>query len=81
MTSDRRLRIALVRRGYSPSGGAEAYLKRLGQGIVERGHEAQLISTNEWPANDWPFGPITRTVLDLISWLMRSLSVLSLLYP
>jgi UDP-glucose:(heptosyl)LPS alpha-1,3-glucosyltransferase len=58
--SNGKLRIAFARRGYSPTGGAEAYLKRLGQGIVDLGHEAQLIVTNEWPASEWTFGPIHR---------------------
>ena len=52
--------IAFVRRGYSPTGGAEAYLKRLAHGVIEAGHEVQLIATNEWPEDQWPFGPITR---------------------
>jgi UDP-glucose:(heptosyl)LPS alpha-1,3-glucosyltransferase len=55
-----RLRLALVRRGYSPSGGAEAYLKRLARGVIEAGHKVQLIATNEWPEDQWPLGPITR---------------------
>lgn len=54
------LRIAFVRRGYSRSGGAEAYLKRLADGIVKAGHEAQLVATNEWPEEQWPFGAIKR---------------------
>src|SRR3954454_14879393 len=54
------LRIAFVRRGYSRSGGAEAYLKRVADGIVKAGHEVQLVTTNEWPAEDWPFGSIKR---------------------
>ncbi len=53
-------KIAFVRRGYSPSGGAEAYLKRLAHGIVDRGHETQLVTTDEWPTSEWSFGPITR---------------------
>src|SRR5437660_1664700 len=52
--SNDKLNIAFVRRGYSPSGGAEAYLKRLAQGIVDLGHEAQLVTTEEWPPNEWP---------------------------
>ena len=60
MADTEKLRIAFARRGYSPTGGAEAYLKRLGQGIVDLGHEAQLIVTNEWPASEWEFGPIHR---------------------
>jgi UDP-glucose:(heptosyl)LPS alpha-1,3-glucosyltransferase len=62
--SNRKLTIAFVRRGYSPSGGAEAYLKRLAQGIVELGHEAQLIATDDWPPDDWSFGSITRVKAD-----------------
>ncbi len=55
-----KLNIAFVRRGYSPSGGAEAYVKRLARGIVDLGHDAQLVATDEWPENEWPFGSITR---------------------
>src|SRR5437762_1065548 len=54
------LTIAFVRRGHSPSGGAEAYLKRLAHGVAGHGHEVQLIATNDWPAEEWPFGPIIR---------------------
>jgi UDP-glucose:(heptosyl)LPS alpha-1,3-glucosyltransferase len=50
--------VGFVRRGYSPSGGAEAYLKRLAQGIIDLGHEAELFTTSDWPANEWPFGSI-----------------------
>src|SRR5437868_8125856 len=57
--SNRKLKIVFVRRGYSPSGGAEAYLKRLAQGIVDLGHEAQLIASDDWPKNEWRFGSIT----------------------
>ena len=57
--SNRKLTIAFVRRGYSPSGGAENYLKRLAQGIVDLGHEARLLATEDWPTNKWPFGSIT----------------------
>jgi len=56
--SNGKLRIAFVRRGYSPSGGAEAYLKRLAQGIVDLGHEAQLVASADWPPDQWPFGSI-----------------------
>jgi len=58
MTS--KLSIGFVRRGYSQSGGAEAYLKRLARGVVQAGNEAQLITTEAWPQNEWPFGPIRR---------------------
>src|SRR6266581_8929567 len=60
MAVKQKLRIAFVRRGYSPSGGAEAYLKRLADGIVKAGHEVQLVATNEWPEDQWPFGSIKR---------------------
>ena len=58
MSVKQRLRIAFVRRGYSRSGGAEAYLKRLADGIVKTGHEVQLVATHEWPEDQWPFGSI-----------------------
>src|SRR5947207_14947599 len=54
----KRLRIGFVRRGYSPNGGAEAYLKRLARGVDEAAHDAQLITTGEWPQNEWPFGAV-----------------------
>jgi UDP-glucose:(heptosyl)LPS alpha-1,3-glucosyltransferase len=56
----RNLSIVFVRRGYSPTGGAEAYLKRLAGGVIEAGHDLQLVATNDWPAAEWPFGSITR---------------------
>ena len=58
--SNGKLRIAFVRRGYSPSGGAEVYLKRLAEGVVSRGHEAQLVATKDWPGDEWAFGAVTR---------------------
>src|SRR5207244_8620976 len=58
--SNGKLTVAFVRRGYSPSGGAEAYLKRLAQGIVDLGHEARLVASDDWPNNEWPSGLITR---------------------
>ena len=53
------LSIVFVRRGYSPTGGAEAYLKRLARGVIEAGHDVQLVATNDWPDGEWPFGSIT----------------------
>jgi UDP-glucose:(heptosyl)LPS alpha-1,3-glucosyltransferase len=55
----RNLSIVFVRRGYSPTGGAEAYLKRLARGVTKAGHDVQLVSTNDWPDVEWPFGLIT----------------------
>ena len=56
MPSDKRLTIAFVRRGYSQTGGAEAYLKRLARGVFDAGHDVQLITTSDWPQTEWPFG-------------------------
>ena len=55
-----RLSIVFVRRGYSRTGGAETYLKRLAGGVIEAGHDVRLVTTNDWPDADWPFGSITR---------------------
>src|ERR1043165_975248 len=54
------VKLAFARRGYSSTGGAEAYLKRLARGVVDAGHKVQLIATDEWPEEQWPFGPSTR---------------------
>ena len=54
------LTVVFVRRGYSPTGGAEAYLKRLARGIIEIGHDVQLVTTSDWPDAEWSFGSITR---------------------
>jgi UDP-glucose:(heptosyl)LPS alpha-1,3-glucosyltransferase len=56
----KRLRIVFIRRGYSPTGGAEAYLTRLAHGVIEAGHDVQLVATNDWPDAAWSFGSITR---------------------
>jgi UDP-glucose:(heptosyl)LPS alpha-1,3-glucosyltransferase len=60
MPPDKRLTIVFVRRGYSQTGGAEAYLKRLARGVLDAGHNAQLITTSDWPQNEWPFGILHR---------------------
>jgi len=57
---DNQITIGFVRRGYSATGGAEAYLQRLGRGIVDLGYEVCLITTREWPASAWPFDEITQ---------------------
>src|SRR5450432_3539322 len=55
-----RLTIGLVRRGHSETGGAEAYLKRLGRGLSRAGHETRLFTDASWPTNEWRWGAITR---------------------
>ena len=54
------LRIGFVRRGFSPSGGAEAYLQRLAQGITATGCEVELFTTIAWPESAWPGKTIHR---------------------
>src|SRR5881394_1727779 len=53
------LTIGFVRRGYS-SGGAEAYLKRLGAGVAATGRGVVLFTAGDWPAAEWSFGPIVQ---------------------
>jgi UDP-glucose:(heptosyl)LPS alpha-1,3-glucosyltransferase len=55
------VKIGLVRRGYSRTGGAESYLKRLGHALTEAGHQAILYSTSDWPQAEWPYGPLIRS--------------------
>jgi UDP-glucose:(heptosyl)LPS alpha-1,3-glucosyltransferase len=48
------MKIALVRRGYSRTGGAEAYLRRFAEAAVAAGHTIILFS-ERWPREEWPF--------------------------
>jgi len=43
------MKLGLVRRGYSATGGAEAYLLRLAAELARRGHELVLFSDVPWP--------------------------------
>ena len=43
------MKIGLVRRGHSPTGGAEAYLIRLGSALLALGHVPVLVTTADWP--------------------------------
>lgn len=53
------MKIGLVRRGYSGSGGAEHYLLRFAEGVREAGHEAVLFCSREWPARMWQGEAVT----------------------
>jgi UDP-glucose:(heptosyl)LPS alpha-1,3-glucosyltransferase len=48
------MKIGLVRRGYSRTGGAEAYLRRFAEAATEAGHAIVLFS-ERWPAEEWPY--------------------------
>lgn len=54
------MRIALARRGYSPTGGAENYLRRLAGGLAALGHTPVLVTTEDWPETSWPHPDILR---------------------
>jgi UDP-glucose:(heptosyl)LPS alpha-1,3-glucosyltransferase len=54
------MKVGLVRRGYSATGGAEAYLLRLASGLAGTGHEPILVASETWPEQAWPHGPILR---------------------
>jgi UDP-glucose:(heptosyl)LPS alpha-1,3-glucosyltransferase len=52
------MKIGLVRRGFSPTGGAEAYLRRFAQALVQNGDECLLFGSREWAGKEWPFGEL-----------------------
>ncbi|MEI8234522.1 MAG: glycosyltransferase family 4 protein [Verrucomicrobiota bacterium] len=54
------MHIGLVRRGYSATGGAEAYLKRFAQALRAGGHTYTLFTSADWPRADWPGERIER---------------------
>ncbi len=47
------MKIGLVRRGYSPTGGAERFLGRFAEGLRRLGHETVLFSDSAWPQRAW----------------------------
>ena len=47
------MKIGLVRRGYSSTGGAERFLLRFAEGLRGLGHEAVLFSDCAWPESAW----------------------------
>jgi UDP-glucose:(heptosyl)LPS alpha-1,3-glucosyltransferase len=54
------MKIGLVRRGFSATGGAEAYLRRFALAATQAGHQCVLFATDDWPAEAWrpsPEGP------------------------
>lgn len=54
------MKIGLVRRGFSRTGGAESYLKRFGRALADSGHRATLYSTQDWPQAEWLYGSLVR---------------------
>lgn len=48
------MKIGLVRRGYSRTGGAETYLRRFADAAVAAGHEVVLYA-EQWPRAEWPW--------------------------
>lgn len=47
------MKIGLVRRGYSGSGGAESYARRFAEAAREAGHECIIFGSREWERADW----------------------------
>ena len=47
------MKIGLVRRGYSQTGGAEAYLRRFADAASAAGHSCVLFAGGEWPEAAW----------------------------
>lgn len=47
------MRIGLVRRGHSATGGAERYLLRFAEGLRLAGHVPLLFTDQPWPADVW----------------------------
>lgn len=54
------MKIGLVRRGFSATGGAEAYLLRLARGLIQVGQEPVLITSLDWPEGRWPNDAVVR---------------------
>ena len=48
------MKLGLVRRGFSGTGGAEAYLRRFAAAAQAAGHESVLFASGQWPEDAWP---------------------------
>lgn len=48
------MKIGFVRRGFSGTGGAESYLRRLAYATTMAGHEGVILASREWPKDIWP---------------------------
>lgn len=47
------MKFGLVRRGYSATGGAEAFLRRFAAELIAQQHEVVLFTTRDWPGSAW----------------------------
>lgn len=52
------MKIGLVRRGYSGTGGAEAYLLRFAEAAFAAGHECVIFGSAEWADAGWRGGKV-----------------------
>jgi len=52
------MHIALIRRAYSPSGGAEKYLLRLAAKLHAKGWTPHLVTSANWPEDAWKWGNV-----------------------
>lgn len=43
------MKIALIRKNYSPYGGAENYLRLVAKGLKAKGHDVHIFSAGNWP--------------------------------
>lgn len=50
--------IGLARRGYSSTGGAEAFLRRFADASTTVGHASRLYTTSDWPRETWTAGEV-----------------------
>ena len=57
--SNKKWRIALLRRRFSPTGGAERYLLRLASGLLAQGHQLTLYC-EEWTPTETPFQAVRK---------------------
>src|ERR1700722_15592552 len=58
-TSKRTWRIAVLRRRFSPTGGAERYLLRLASGLATQGHQITLYC-EDWSPRENPFQKVSK---------------------
>ncbi|MBI4825074.1 MAG: glycosyltransferase family 4 protein [Nitrospirae bacterium] len=74
------MKIALIRKNYTPYGGAENYLRQVAAGLSDKGHDIHILSAGDWSETEFQAHNI-RTISSpsLLSNILFSMNIKSFL--
>ncbi|MDO8281047.1 MAG: glycosyltransferase family 4 protein [Thermodesulfovibrionia bacterium] len=74
------MKIALIRKNYTPYGGAENYMKQVAAGLVGKGHDIHILSAGNWEETEFHVHKIEAASRpSLLSNLLFSMNIKSFL--